>query len=161
MSWYSWPHFLLYRSCRPSGSPTTPGASAVWSVMRALMECPSPWTLKIRSTVSKTTTGEFHLLPGSFKITRVRDLNLSVFKKCWVEFLHDTCGKHMRSVVQDERRVGGKAAVQLEVWRLAGGHGFFRLNAAVTGPERTNTKLLASEWKIKVSCMCNYQQKHL
>lgn len=71
------------------------------------MECPSPWTLKIRSTVSKTTTGEF--------LTRVRDLNLSVFKKCWVEFLHDTCGKHMRSVVQDERRVGGKAAVQLEV----------------------------------------------
>lgn len=48
-------------SCRPSGSRTTPAVSAVSSVMRALMECPSLWTLKIRSTVSKTTTGSLPL----------------------------------------------------------------------------------------------------
>lgn len=58
-------HFSLHRSCRPSGSRTTPAVSAVSSVMRALMECPSLWTLKIRSTVSKTTTGERHLLHSS------------------------------------------------------------------------------------------------
>lgn len=66
-------HYCLYRSCRPSGSHTTLAVSAVSSVMRALMECPSPWTLKIRSTVSKTTTGEHHL-----KGTQGQDPDLSV-----------------------------------------------------------------------------------
>lgn len=60
-------HFSLHRSCRLSGSRTTPAVSAVSSVMRALMECPSLWTLKIRSTASKTTTGERHLLHSSSK----------------------------------------------------------------------------------------------
>lgn len=50
-----------YRSSKPWGSPTTQAVSAVSSVTRALMECPSPWTRKIRSTASRITTGEEHL----------------------------------------------------------------------------------------------------
>lgn len=50
------------RSSKPWGSPTTQAASAVSSVTRALTECPSPWTRKTRSTASKITTGEEHLL---------------------------------------------------------------------------------------------------
>lgn len=54
--------FCCSRSSKPWGSPTTRAASAVSSVTRALTECPSPWTRKIRSTASKITTGEDHLL---------------------------------------------------------------------------------------------------
>lgn len=63
-------HFSFYRSCRPWGSHTTRAVSAVSSVMRALTECPSQWTRKIRSTVSKTITGEQHLLRVIYKEKR-------------------------------------------------------------------------------------------
>lgn len=126
----------LYRSCRLWESRTTRAVSAVSSVTRALTACRSLWTLKTRSTVSETTTGEGVLQenasagPGFICVKPVACV-IEKMSQCHItsevtarplnavhvtagsgregstESLAATCSRHMRSVFRDEENRGG------------------------------------------------------